>query len=108
MVRPLWARPLVANRTLFVGTSLLDLMRRACNQLDVWKESALVLGLDRTLPVDNVSDSNDSIIQSSTDYNPRKWFPSMDRGCLSVDLPPLIRRIPEPTSMSRWKSKKCY
>jgi len=35
--------------------------------------------LDRTLPADDVSDSNDSIIQSSTDYNLRKWFPSMER-----------------------------
>ena len=33
--------------------------------------------LDRTLPSDDVSDSNDSIIQSSTDYNPQKRYPSM-------------------------------
>jgi hypothetical protein len=48
--------------------------------------------LDRTLPADGVSDSNDSIIQPSTDYNSRERFPSMERGCLSADLSPLIRR----------------
>ena len=42
--------------------------------------------LNRTLPADDVSDSNDSIIQASTDYNPRERFPSMGRGCLSVDF----------------------
>ena len=34
--------------------------------------------LARTLPISGVSDSNDSIIQSNTDYNLRKWFPSME------------------------------
>jgi uncharacterized protein (DUF2236 family) len=48
--------------------------------------------LNRTLPADGVSDSNDSIIQPSTDYNSRERFPSMGRGCLSVDFSPLIRR----------------
>jgi len=38
------------------------------------------------LPGERVSDSNDSIIQSSTDYNPRERFPSMGRECLSVDF----------------------
>jgi len=44
------------------------------------------LRLSRTLHVDDVSDSNDSIIQSSTDYNPRKRFPSMGVRCSSVDF----------------------
>ena len=42
--------------------------------------------LGRTLPISGVSDSNDSIIQSSTDYNLRKRFPSMEVRCSSVDF----------------------
>ena len=42
--------------------------------------------VSRTLPISGVSDSNDSIIQSSTDYNLRKRFPSMEVRCSSVDF----------------------
>ena len=48
--------------------------------------AAAQASLSRTLPVEDVSDSNDSIIQSSADYNPRKRFPSMERRCSSVDF----------------------
>lgn len=62
-----------------------------------------LFSLDRTLPADDVSDSNDSIFQSSTDY--------VRRGrCSSVDflllLPLFIRITLESAQRSRRKSRK--
>lgn len=47
-----------------------------------WRNSGLRMAVCpcRTLPVDDVSDSNDSIIQSSADYKPWKRFPRNRQG----------------------------